>query len=156
MPFIKQRKKPLRNHLKTLKIEAMKTRHKSTVLDKESLKQAVIKLLDWSEQGYCDFQYEQGLKYLKTYLPGRDKEDGEYHQNILASSRAFWNWWKNHWAQRDQQFIKNYTGSLVLRRVVYMEINNGKALAYDIRPNSVILQETYIPMVDSIIEKAIK
>jgi len=106
----------------------------------------VRRLLGWTEQQYCDFQYESGLEYLQAYIP-----DDQHGIDMLSRSRIFWNWWKNHWAMRDEQFIsvaEEYTKG---NEKLYRTMNSSKALTSKIYPNAAVLEESYAVMIDNII-----
>lgn len=117
----------------------------------ERLKAKIVELLQCTPAEYAEVQYREGLKYLKYYLPNDQKAA---HQ--MSACRVFWNWWKNHWSNRDQTFICLYNSNPIrdveIRRQLYAQYNNGKDLSGSIHPNSVVLNETYPHMIKELIK----
>lgn len=102
---------------------------KTTLIQKQqqkatTLKQRVCELLQWSEEEYANFQYEMGLQYLQVYVPG-DPQGAEQ----LTHSKIYWNWWKNAWSARDEQFVN------------------------DAKPHWVVLEESYKSMIQEFIDE---
>lgn len=130
----------------------------STIIRKETqqerserLKAAICDLLQCTPDQYSEFQYQSGLRYLREYLPG-DPEAGE----MLSRCRIFWNWWKNHWTNRDEMFLCLHQENPVRRREIilqlYLQYNSGKMLADCIHPNSVVLNESYAAMITQLVD----
>lgn len=117
----------------------------------EQQREAVRHLLGWTEEAMSWFVYNQGLRYLKVYLLNN-------HQDIriLETSKIFWAWWKNHWANRDRDFLLLQKHHPVrdreIREQLYQHYNDGKMLADSIHPNSVVLHETYAVMVTELVK----
>jgi|SRR5690242_8505564 len=112
----------------------------------EDTKQKIIEALEWNEQEYCDYQYETGLAYLEHYIP----EDPQ-GIDMLSRSRIFWSWWKNHWAQRDAQFLSLYTEEFSHPKIlakVYRGFHDVYTLVNEIFPNATVLNESYAVMID--------
>lgn len=117
----------------------------------ERLKGEIIKALKCTPDQYAQFQYNEGRKYIKHFLPGDAAAAA-----MLERSRAFWAWWKNHWANRDERFLElnsEYPGIKANDAVlqIYLHWNDGTMLAGSIHPNSVILNETCEEMVRGVI-----
>lgn len=117
----------------------------------DRLKGSICEMLKCTDMQYGELQYEQGLKYLKHYLPSDD-----HSADSLSRSRVFWNWWKNHWTNRDESFKKLITDYPVrdreIVRQLYAQYNCGKALADSIHPHSTVLNESYAIMIQDLIE----
>ncbi len=117
----------------------------------EQLKATVTELMKWREGEYASLQYETGLRYLSTYLEG-----DEHAESILSRSRIFWNWWKNHWTNRDAEFVALHDRitirNLEIRRQLYEQYNEPRMLAACIHPNSVVLNETYADMITEVVK----
>lgn len=115
------------------------------------LKAAMCELLECTPEQYAEFQYQAGLKYLKHYMPN----DPTSADN-LSRSTVFWNWWRNHWANRDEHFMCLHDRCPIHRRDVKIELytkyNDGKDLAENIHPNSVVLNESYAVMISELIK----
>ena len=117
----------------------------------QSTKARIMALLNWSEVDYGNFQYETGLSYLRFYIP--DDIEGI---DMLTRSRIFWNWWKNHWLQRDAGFI-SYKRSLTECKTrtlikIYQAVHCPQALAGELRPHAIVLTETYSVMIGKLID----
>jgi hypothetical protein len=117
-----------------------------------SLKGFMCEVLKCSEAEYAEVQYQEGLKYLKYYLPG-----DQHSADTLSRSRIFWNWWKNHWTTRDLRFKAIYLETPItnveIARQLYVQYNNGKTLADSIHPNSAVLDESYAVMIKELIKE---
>ena len=117
----------------------------------ERLKRAIVGLLGCTEEQYTAFQYNEGRKYLKYYL-NEDKPAADQ----LSRSRIFWNWWKNHWSNRDETFLCLNARTPVkdpeIRLQLYLQYNDGKQLADCIQPNSVVLHESYAHMITEFVK----
>ena len=144
------------NRLKTLKLKRAGGTSVKTRADRaEALRRLVCELLKWQEEHYAQFVWDCGLEYLRHYLPG-----DEHSVKMLEYSRVFWAWWKNHWANRDENFIlMNIHHPLdgVERMVqLYEHYNDGALLAKSIHPNSTILNETYALMMKELVAEEIE
>jgi len=121
----------------------------------DSMKRAVCELLECHEDLYNEYVFNSGLDYLKAYL-NRD----EYGIKLLQESPIFWAWWKNHFTNRDENFLLLHKNkpivNLEIRRQLYEQYNNGKKLARDIHPNSVVLHESYATMITELVEEETK
>lgn len=117
----------------------------------ERLKAAICEILKCTPEQYAEFQYQSGLRYLKAYLPG-DEEAAE----MLSRCRIFWNWWRNHWTNRDEMFLcLHQENPLRDRQIIlqlYLQYNSGKMLADSIHPNSVVLNESYAQMITELVD----
>ncbi|MEB0299583.1 hypothetical protein [Mucilaginibacter sp. 5C4] len=76
---------------------------KLQILNNEQMIQAV---LNWDEMQYCEFKYEAGISYAKRITDG-----DELGYRMLIETRFFWQWWKNEWSKRDEDFLIYYSGS---------------------------------------------
>lgn len=120
-----------------------------------ALQRAVCELLNWTEERYSQYVYDCGMEYLSEYL-----ENDAYGISVLETSRIFWTWWKNHFANRDENFLllnaKCPVRNLELRVQLYEHYNEAKMLAACIHPNSVVLNESYAMMVKEVITETQK
>lgn len=119
--------------------------------DAEQQREAVRHLLGWTEESMSWFIYNQGLRYLKLYLL-----NNQHDISILEANKIFWAWWKNHWNNRDRDFLilhKNHpVRDRAIREQLYQHYNDGKMLADSIHPNSVVLHETYACMITELVK----
>lgn len=116
----------------------------------QSTKARIMALLNWSEVDYGNFQYETGLLYLHAYIP--DDIEGI---DMLTRSRIFWNWWKNHWLQRDQDFLNDAQvqhSHKTLIESMYVCSHCPNELAGQIRPQAIVLTESYSVMIGKLID----
>lgn len=112
-----------------------------------SVKQQVLRALGWDIEMYAYFQYETGLEYLTRYI--KNDPSGI---DMLERSRIFWNWWKNHWLQRDSQFLRECTGDVNRKRIVqmYKTKHSVDHLIGEIYPSAVILDNDYCSMIGQV------
>lgn len=118
----------------------------------QAMKEAVMRLLDCDELQYNRLQFEEGVKYLQTYLNGDSASVA-----MMEQSRTFWNWWRNHWSNRDELFMTLHEQNPICRteiaRQLYMQYNRGRMLAKSIHPNAIVLNESYAVMIGELIEE---
>lgn len=127
-------------------------RIKSRKKEADNLKATICRLLHWTELQYADFQFETGIAYLQYYIP-RD----QYGIDMLIREKIFWNWWKNHWNQRDQGFaIAVQAASLNKRIEIYENMHDPRRLASAIYPNGVVLTNTYARMINELQDQHLK
>lgn len=107
-------------------------------------KERIMRLLEWSELQYCDFQYRMGLEFLQEYIPG-----DPYGIAYLERHPVFWAWWRNQWTLRDEIYLNSdiSTVRLRLRQNIYIQNNNPRALAQGITPPAVVLDDSYAQMI---------
>lgn len=76
----------------------------------------VITLLGITEERYGTFLMECALEYLDGHLEGCviGKE--------LAKNSLFWAWWRNHWHDRDMEFVEECKKMSQRERNMYYEI----------------------------------
>lgn len=135
-----------RNHCLLFTI---KLKHNAATLRQATLRQAqddIQKALQWTEQEYFNFQFETGIAYLEHYIPG-----DAHGIDMLSRDRIYWNWWKNHWAQRDEQFMSLYTEEFSHPKIlakVYHGFHNVYTLLNEIYPGAAILSDSYAVMID--------
>jgi hypothetical protein len=118
----------------------------------ESLKRGICDLLKWTEMEYAEFVWNCGVDYLNAYLKGDQHAIG-----ILERNRIFWAWWRNHFMNRDENFLLLHRSipqaRLDIRVQLYVHYNDATALAESIHPNSVVLNESYALMMTELVEK---
>ena len=117
----------------------------------DRLKAEICAWLECTPEQYAEFQYKAGLQYLKHYLPN-DKDAAD----MLSRSRVFWDWWRNHWANRDEHWKcltdRTPVRDRDLRVQLYTQYHDGKELAHNIHPNSTVLNESYALMIQDLIK----
>jgi hypothetical protein len=112
----------------------------------QGVKQEVMELLKWTELEYCEFQEKHGRQYLQSYI----SKDPVAIDTLLATP-IFWNWFKNQWLQRDQQFIKDaqvLVNNTATRRIMYSIHNDPEWLINDRYPTGLVMAEGYNRMID--------
>lgn len=116
------------------------------------LKARICHILQWDDLRYYNYQFETGIAYLEYYIP-TDPEG----QAMLIRSSTFWKWWKNHWHQRDGEFIdRSLTiSSMDILRDMYAEMNDASTLAKAIYPNGVVLEMSYSEMIQQLFDREI-
>lgn len=129
-----------------------------TITHIESRRQAAIeckvriqKLLRWSDETYCWYKYNTGLRYISIYQ--RDDVEG---QIMSESNRVFWNWWKNQWCLREEVFLQDYNKLIKLRPETiirsYKALHNAQSLAMEIHPHAKALGDSYAVMMQELID----
>ena len=136
-------------------------------LRQELLKNDVMSLLKISELEYNEMIFEQGLRYIESYIRGsineasnisyevREKMITNYIQ-MLTYSKVYWAWFKNHWSLRDLSFLSIYNSlgqNVDSVRMTYTKLNDGKFLASPHNPSKVILERSYCEMVETLLVK---
>lgn len=112
----------------------------------EAVKQRVITLLGWTDLQYGEFQMKIGRQYLQSYIP-RDPDGIDE----LLKNRIFWNWWRNHWMMRDEQFLVAEMIQDKLR--LYTALHNPEFLTKEIYPNGHVLAAAYSKMIGDVIDE---
>ena len=117
----------------------------------ERTRELVIAALNWDELTYGNFVMEKAEEYLKRQC-GSDA----YGVQALMESRIFWAWWRNHWMQRDEVFLYEWAGNADVTdlRNEYNYIHS--AVNLHMRPNRVILEDSYRAMIGSYIDSNMK
>ena len=101
----------------------------------------VMKLLNWNDQQYADFQFEQGYEYLKYWI-GEDA----FGFAELPLTSAYWAWWRNHWHKRDMSFVESAKQmSLNERLTRYHFIHKPETIQYS--PQKAIMENAYAEMI---------
>lgn len=119
----------------------------------DALKRKVCAELRWTDEEYQNFWLDTGRDYLGEYLKD------EHNVNLIAKSRIFWAWWRNHWIRRDETFLEFATNTafgVTDKRNNYHEFHDAKVLALRIYPNGVILNESYVNMIDELINEEVE
>jgi hypothetical protein len=131
-----------------------KTAHQAQKEKATKLRAFICAILKCTDEQYSELVYVEGLKYLKHYLP--DDPDG---RKMLSRNRVFWNWWKNHFTIRDEEFKKLYERfpiddtEIVLQ--LFLQYNDGKQLAENLHPQSEVLEESYCDMIHELLRKEV-
>lgn len=116
----------------------------------QSTKLLIMHLLNWDELQYGEFQYKTGTQYLQAYIP-----HDPAGIDMLIESRIFWNWWKNHWLQRDEEFLKDAQvrhSHQALIVSMYICTHCPDTLVGQIRPQAVVLADSYSKMIGNLID----
>jgi hypothetical protein len=74
---------------------------------------------------------------------------------VMECSAIFWNWWKNHYTNRDENFIEQVVNTTFTRdevRDIYLDTHDATTLARCIYPNGVVLNESYALMVTDLVK----
>ena len=116
----------------------------------EANKQQVIRLLNWTEIQYCEYQQQKGIEYLKHIL-----EVDEYGIQMQISNQLFWRWWVNHWNRRDEEFLTY--GAFAperMRENLYNDLHDP--FGFEFYPHSVIMEAGYNTLIKEIMTDARK
>lgn len=117
----------------------------------EHTRELVLAMLDWDALTYGNFVMQNAEAYLKRQC-GADA----YGVQALMESPIFWSWWKNHWMQRDEVFLYEWANNADVYdlRQEYAYIHCAANL--HIRPNRVILEDSYAKMIANYIDSNVK
>jgi hypothetical protein len=134
------------------------------------LMKRVVELTGATEEEYCWFKYQCGLRYLINILKDVAGDnitsaeiEASYDYRQMEASRAFWGWWKNQWAERDEDFIAEADAAFAPREIVhanglqgytagankrmindaYAQLHCPYTLAKAITPNGAVLEASY-------------
>lgn len=115
-------------------------------LENETVKAQVQKVLLWDDLQYGNFQAAMGEAYLQQELdcaPALSQE--------LMKSRVYWNWWINHWTQRDIVWLQhNPRHRGYITDAAYKLHHNPAAIVF--KPHTTILRESYKEMIGTLID----
>lgn len=104
-------------------------------------KEQVMRMLDWNDQQYANFQFEMGYEYLKFWVG-----DDDFGMKELPLTASFWAWWRNHWHKRDEDFINRSSLLTVAEcRRFYRLFHDAETIEY--QPNSVVMDDAYAQMI---------
>lgn len=116
-------------------------------IDKNIIQQ-VITALGWNEQQYAAHIEQTGKDYLHAFIKGYDTVITQ-----ILQSETFWNWWKHHWQNRDQQFLEiiaDYPEHIGSMMDEYNALHNAAQLADGMYLNGQVLQQSYLTLIDQI------
>jgi hypothetical protein len=132
--------------VKTKKSEATKATEKAV-----NTRELILEMLEWDELTYGNFVMEKAEEYLNRQC-GPDA----YGLQALMESPIFWKWWKNHWMQRDEIFMYEWASfnGVQFLRDEYEFVHCAANL--HIRPNRVILDDSYRVMIGDYITDTVK
>jgi hypothetical protein len=106
-----------------------------------SVRASVLDLLKWSELEYGDFLMAQGEAYLSQYI-GEDV----WGLVEIKHSEHFWKWWKNHWYDRDIDFVSEAEKMNVSERRLYYAIcHETSAIVFS--PKNALMHRTFLKQV---------
>lgn len=115
----------------------------------ESVRTQLQSMLNWDDLQYCEFQMEMGMKYLD-----RIAGPGEIGVKELSQSKLYWNWWKNHWNRRDQEFLNDLVVTIASGleeiRQEYMYWHSPYNIT--VRPHKPIMEESFSKMIGTFID----
>ena len=111
--------------------------------------QAALALTGYTDGDIATYKYETGLKYLEGMV--RDPEARAY----LEGSREYWNWWKNQWCLRDEEFLPPLCAEMLDYQdrggaIMRADIREGYSIIHSIdilldmrEPNSLVLANSF-------------
>lgn len=101
----------------------------------------VMKLLQWDDLQYGDFQMERAYAYIEHTI-GHDV----WGVKELKETASFWAWWRNHWHKRDMQFVQDAKKLSIEERVLFYEITHD-AEAIEFTPHATIIADAFAKMI---------
>ncbi len=114
---------------------------------------AVLKLIGITEFNYLEHQCNCGLEYLDILC----QDSPEVFEEI-SSSPLFWNWWKNQWMIRDEDFASSKIAdvSLRYRLRIWEEYHNAQLLSSPKTEGGKFMDESYAHLIGLIIKQTVK
>lgn len=116
----------------------------------KNIENKILDLLQQTEDWYNELVIDTGMAYINEQV-------GEYPEvkKQIIKSRIFWNWWRSHWQDRDEQFLEEcetWHTTTEKYRLVYENHNDARTLAAALYLNGQVLQESYAVLMDRIIK----
>lgn len=108
----------------------------------------IDQLLKWHEGEYGNLLYSSAVKYMEGFIP-------EYPLVVtqILKSPIFWNWWRFHWEQRDQEFInqcEDLQEEVEIMRDMYYEVHDPRTLVTAIYMSGQVLEGSYAKMINDL------
>jgi len=129
----------------------MKKTHIESVRQRNaSVRMQVLNVLGWDEMKYAQLQEQSGRDWVADRM-GSDT----YMSDEILKHRAYWAWWRMHWARRDAEFL-DMAGMLFSKELesYYRELHTPNAIGYF--PHSPILDATYGEMIHKLVKEAVR
>lgn len=115
----------------------------------EANKQRVCQMLRWTALDYANYQQNKGLEYLEKVICC-----DAWSVNNVAKCTKFWQWWVNHWNNRDAQFIGEYGNyPKGLLRHKYDDLHDLEGFKF--YPHRHIMESTFALMIDEVNQEAV-
>lgn len=93
----------------------------------------VLRALGWDELQYGQFQFDTGIEYLHRYCGNDEEIISQYSRHPM-----FWKWFRNHWHNRDYDFLRDTKRLSQADRVrEYKALHNMQGFRY--KPHRVVL-----------------
>jgi hypothetical protein len=99
--------------------------------------QQVCDLLGWTEQEYCQYQFDTGIAYTHWYMA----TNADYRTK-LQHSGMYWSWFKNQWLLYDESWL-SFKRSLQECKPqtllqLYHDLHCPHAMAVETKPTEVL------------------
>ena len=110
--------------------------------------QKVLTALAWNEQQYAEFIYGCGLAYLNAFIKGYDIIISQ-----ISKSEIFWDWWKDHWENREKEFLEileTFPEDVESVSDLHKTLHDPYDLAAAMNLNGQVLQESYVNLIHDI------
>ena len=121
------------------------------------IKTKICQLINITDQEYFWFITDTGILYLRDIL----KLD-KFSIEQMTSNKIFWNWWKQQWINRDEQFIKKYPLMRSGKRILRAQADRDRIRNFYLRDYHKIehlpcyliqLEDAYDKMIQQIIQE---
>ena len=121
-------------------------KHTNQFLEEIYLKKyEIMLLLFWTDYDYCNFQKRMGQQYLQSYI-----SNDPTAIDALLSTAIYWNWFRNQWMLRDEQFVNNpavIASSPAARVAMYYQLNNPDTMINERYPTGIVMAQGYAKMI---------
>ncbi len=91
---------------------------RAVAISAESIKQLILSTLNWTEERYNDYQFEQGCTFLEVFT--KDTKVSSY--DVVSRSSLYWKWWKNQWNEVDKLLYED--SLMALNERVYYQCHS--------------------------------
>jgi hypothetical protein len=120
-------------------------------METNNIQQQILKLLKWDEQKLMQMVYDNAIHYLNEFI-------SDYPQVIaeISRSKTFWNWWTNHWDDRDKEFLEQcegYSDDVNNRIELYLNLHDPATLSAALYLNGQVLEETFVNVINGIVHE---
>ncbi|MEQ8547603.1 MAG: hypothetical protein RIC03_06820 [Cyclobacteriaceae bacterium] len=110
-------------------------------------------ILQWTDQQYADFQYEQGVIYIQELCGAPDAVSMADH---LIRHSEIWSWWRLMWYKRDLTFLEESTTLFRGEHSIYYKEITHCTSVVKYFPHQELLEESYHSMMHSLIKEKVK
>lgn len=131
-------------------------------------RQIICELLNITDEEYMNYVLDKAEVWLTMYLG-----DDEWSKTRVMETKSFWLWWENQWNIRNNQLlnslyelmyncgedirhIRDYRYDFKKQALVLEMFNNVHSIQnLNIKPNRMVMDETYAKMIGRAIDESL-